>query len=96
MINRRKASIYAKPGKQQAAAPWKKAAIKAYWAGESTLGALVDRVADGATRRTPKERPPRRQRSLRRDSSVGHAEREIERVFGLPPGCVRLVRSPKS
>jgi hypothetical protein len=35
--------------------------------------------------------PARRTRSLRRDSSVGSAEREIERVFGLPFGSVRLV-----
>ena len=33
----------------------------------------------------------RRTRSLRRDSSVASAEREIERVFGLPKGSVRLV-----
>ncbi len=33
----------------------------------------------------------RRKRSLRRDSYVGSAERQIERVFGLPEGSVRLV-----
>jgi hypothetical protein len=35
----------------------------------------------------------RRKRSLRRDSSVGSAERAIERAFGLPEGSVRLVNS---
>jgi hypothetical protein len=37
------------------------------------------------------ERPARRKISLRRDASVGSAEREIERVFGMPKGSVRLV-----
>ena len=37
------------------------------------------------------ERPARRKISLRRDASVGNAEREIERVFGMPKGSVRLV-----
>lgn len=38
-----------------------------------------------------KEEPARRKRSIRRDSCVGSAEREIERVFGLPEGSVRLI-----
>lgn len=38
-----------------------------------------------------KERPARRRQVVRRDATVGAAEREIERVFGLPRGCVRLV-----
>jgi len=37
------------------------------------------------------QRPSRRKLSLRRDSSVGSAEREIERVFGLPKGSVQLI-----
>ena len=41
------------------------------------------------------ERPARRKISLRSDSSVGSAEREIERVFGLPKGSVRLVNPDK-
>jgi hypothetical protein len=41
------------------------------------------------------ERPARRKISLRRDSMVGNAEREIERVFGLPEGSVRLVNPDK-
>jgi hypothetical protein len=41
--------------------------------------------------RTTKEKPARRRRFLRRDSSVGSAERNIERELGLPRGCVRLV-----
>jgi hypothetical protein len=41
--------------------------------------------------RETKAESARRTRSLRRDSYVGSAEREIERVFGLPPGSVRLV-----
>jgi len=39
--------------------------------------------------------PARRTRSLRRDSSVASAERERERVFGLPKGSVRLANSNK-
>jgi hypothetical protein len=42
-----------------------------------------------------KSEPARRTRSLRRDSSVASAEREIERVFGLPKGSVRLVNPNK-
>jgi hypothetical protein len=38
-----------------------------------------------------KEQSARRTRSIRRDSCVGSAEREIERVFGLPEGSVKLV-----
>jgi len=37
------------------------------------------------------ERPARRKIALRVDSTVGSAEREIERVLRLPKGCVRLV-----
>jgi hypothetical protein len=37
------------------------------------------------------ERPARRKIALRRDSTVGNAEREIERVFRLPRGSIRLV-----
>jgi hypothetical protein len=44
-----------------------------------------------AKSRVTRERPARRKISVRRDSSVGSAEREIERVFGLPEGSVRLV-----
>jgi hypothetical protein len=44
-----------------------------------------------AKSRVTKEESARRTRSLRRDSSVGSAERAIERAFGLPDGSVRLV-----
>ena len=37
-----------------------------------------------------KQFPARRKFSLRRDASVGAGQREIERVFGLPEGSVRL------
>lgn len=37
-----------------------------------------------------KKFPAKRKFSLRRDSSIGAATREIERVFGLPEGCVRF------
>lgn len=43
-----------------------------------------------------KVEPARRKRSIRRDSSVGSAERQIERVFGLPEGSVRLVNPDRS
>jgi hypothetical protein len=33
----------------------------------------------------------RRKNVLRRDSTIGSAERAIARVFGIPDGCVRLV-----
>jgi hypothetical protein len=33
----------------------------------------------------------RRKNALRRDSTIGSAEREIARVFGIPDRCVRLV-----
>lgn len=33
----------------------------------------------------------RRKNVLRTDSTIGHAEKEIARVFALPEGCVRLV-----
>jgi hypothetical protein len=33
----------------------------------------------------------RRKNVLRLDSTIGSAEREIARVFGLPDGCVRVV-----
>ena len=44
------------------------------------------------TTKKPKHRqfPARRKFSLRRDASVGAGQREIERVFGLPEGSVRL------
>jgi hypothetical protein len=41
--------------------------------------------------RVTKEESARRTRSIRSDSFVRSAEREIERVFGLPAGSVRLV-----
>jgi hypothetical protein len=44
-----------------------------------------------ADSRNGKKEPARRTRSIRQDSHVGSAEREIERVFGLPEGSVRLV-----
>lgn len=44
-----------------------------------------------ANARATKDEPARRTRSIRRDSTVRSAEREIERVFGLPTGSVRLV-----
>ena len=37
-----------------------------------------------------KEFPAKRKFNLRRDSSIGTATREIERVFGLPEGSVRF------
>lgn len=43
-----------------------------------------------------KTEPARRTRSVRRDSTVRSAEQEIERVFGLPAGSVRLVNSDGS
>ncbi len=43
-----------------------------------------------AKKPAPKTYTPKRTFSLRRDSSVGSATREIERVFGLPEGCVSL------
>jgi len=33
----------------------------------------------------------RRKNVLRRDATIGSAEREIARVFGIPDRCVRLV-----
>ena len=39
---------------------------------------------------TAKEFPAKRKFNLRRDSSIGTATREIERVFGLPEGSVRF------
>lgn len=38
----------------------------------------------------------RRTRTIRRDSSVGSAERKIESVFGLPKGSVRLLNPDKT
>jgi hypothetical protein len=43
--------------------------------------------------RVKREESARRTRSIRRDTSVGSAEREIERVFGVPAGSVRLVNT---
>lgn len=43
------------------------------------------------TKTASRERKARRKNQLRRDASVGTAQREIERVFGLPVGSVRLV-----
>jgi hypothetical protein len=43
-----------------------------------------------AKKSTPKQYPAKRKFSLRRDASVGSGNREIERVFGLPEGSVRL------
>jgi hypothetical protein len=37
-----------------------------------------------------KQFPARRKFNLRRDASVATGQREIERVFGLPEGSVRL------
>ena len=37
-----------------------------------------------------KQFPARRKFSLRRDATVASGQREIERVFGLPEGSVRL------
>ena len=37
-----------------------------------------------------KEFPAKRKFNLRKDSSIGSATREIERVFGLPEGSVRF------
>jgi hypothetical protein len=45
-----------------------------------------------AKARISKEESARRKRSIRRDSHVGSAERQIERVFGLPEGSVRLLK----
>ena len=49
-----------------------------------------------ANNQTTKAEPARRTRSIRRDSSVGSAERQIERVVGLPEGSVRLLNPDKS
>lgn len=40
--------------------------------------------------RTAKQFPAKRKFALRRDASVGTGQREIERVFNLPEGSVRL------
>jgi hypothetical protein len=37
------------------------------------------------------ERAALRKQIIRRDASIDRAEREMERVFGLPRGCIRLV-----
>ena len=37
-----------------------------------------------------KEFPAKRKFNLRRDSSIGAATREVERVFGLPEGSIRF------
>jgi len=37
------------------------------------------------------ERPALRKNVIRRDATIDRAEREIERVMGLPSGCIRLV-----
>jgi len=37
-----------------------------------------------------KQFPARRKFNLRRDATVASGQREIERVFGLPEGSVRL------
>ena len=37
------------------------------------------------------ERPALRKNWIRHDATIGRAEREVERVIGLPRGCVRLV-----
>jgi hypothetical protein len=41
-------------------------------------------------RRIEKKFPAKRKFALRRDASVGNGQREIERVFVLPEGSVRL------
>lgn len=43
------------------------------------------------TRRRVTGPEPRRYLAIRRDSCVGSAQREIERVFRLPSGSVRLL-----
>jgi hypothetical protein len=43
-----------------------------------------------ARKTAKKQFPARRKFSLRRDASVASGQREIERVFGLPNGSVRL------
>ena len=40
--------------------------------------------------RPTKQFPARRKFNLRRDATVASGQREIERVFGLPEGSVRL------
>lgn len=40
--------------------------------------------------KTAKQFPAKRKFALRRDASVGTGQREIERVFNLPEGSVRL------
>ena len=35
--------------------------------------------------------PARRKFSLRRDCRIESAEKKIADVFGLPPGCIRLI-----
>lgn len=37
-------------------------------------------------------KPALRKNWIRRDATIGRAEREVERVTGLPRGCIRLVR----
>ncbi len=49
----------------------------------------LERTMGKKTRR--KEFPARRKFALRRDASVGSGQREIESVFDLPRGSVRLL-----
>lgn len=37
------------------------------------------------------EAPALRKRAIRSDATLGRAQTEIERVFGLPSGSIRLV-----
>jgi hypothetical protein len=43
-----------------------------------------------AKRASGKEFPAKRKFAIRRDASVGAAQREIERVFRLPEGSIRF------
>ena len=43
-----------------------------------------------ARKTAKKQFPARRKFNLRRDATVASGQREIERVFGLPEGSVRL------
>ena len=59
------------------------------------LGAFLDRQTQQrnhmARKVKSKEYTPKRVFSMRSDASVRRAQREVERVFGLPEGSVLLV-----
>jgi hypothetical protein len=54
-------------------------------------GLLQNHTGLAMKRKTAKKQfPARRKFNLRRDATVATGQREIERVFGLPEGSVRL------